>query len=340
MSEPLASSSADTSLTLDAIRANAGRLKDRVRRTPLWPWNATGPEYPSPGTAELLLKLELFQHTGSFKARGALSVMLGLDSAQLARGVTAVSAGNHAVAVAWCARELGTTAKVVMMKTANPRRVELCRRYGAEVVLAEDIATAFDRMNDIARTEGRAVVHPFDDPRTVLGTATIGVELLEQAAAEGRTVDAVVIPVGGGGLAAGVAAAVKLTQPGIKVYGVEPEGADSMSRSFREGSPQRIEAVRTIADSLGAPYALPYTYGLCRAYIDRMVTVTDDQIRAAMALLFRDMKLAVEPAGAAATAGVLGPLGDELVGRSVAVIVCGANIDFPTFAMHLGATST
>jgi threonine dehydratase len=149
--------------------------------------------------------------------------------------------------------------------------------------------------------------------------------------------DAVVVPIGGGGLCAGVATAVKLLRPRCRVFGVEPEGADSMRRSFAAGSPQAIEAVRTIADSLGAPHAAPYSSGLCRRFVDEIVIVDDDQLRGAMYRLFRSAKLAVEPAGAAATAGLLGPLRERLEGRRVALIVCGANIDATTYGRHLAA---
>lgn len=283
-----------------------------------------------PGT-NVFLKEELFQRTGTFKARGALSVMLDLDAAALGRGVTAVSAGNHAAAVSYAARALGTTAKVVMPKNANPARVEACRAMGAHVELAEDVHAAFDRAKQIEEIEKRAFVHPFEGPLTALGTATLGLELSEQV----KDLDAVVVPIGGGGLCAGVAAAVKLMRPSCRVYGVEPEGADSMHRSFAAGSPQSIEAVRTIADSLGAPYAMPYSFALCRQYVDELVLVSDDQILRAMYLLFRSAKLAVEPAGAAATAAALGPLRDLLRGKKVALIVCGANIDAASFGRYV-----
>jgi threonine dehydratase len=280
----------------------------------------------------VLLKLELFQYTGSFKARGALTNMLNLAPDALARGVTAVSAGNHAIAVAYAAKTLGTSAKVVMMKTANPFRVERCRSYGAEVVLAEDVHNAFDTVRRIEKEEGRSFVHPYEGELTILGTATLGYEWCRQA----PDLDAIIVPIGGGGLAAGIACAVKQLRPECQVFGVEPEGADSMHRSFAAGEPRPIERVATIADSLGAPFALPYSFGLCRRFLDALVMIDDDAMRRAMGLLFREMKLAVEPAGAAATAALCGPLRERLAGKRVGVIVCGSNIDIATFARHLG----
>jgi threonine dehydratase len=319
--------------TLGAIRATRERLGDRILTTPVRRWRDEPLEAAVGTGTQVYLKEELFQRTGTFKPRGALAVMLDMDRAALDRGVTAVSAGNHAIAVAYAARALGSTAKVVMPKNANPFRVEKCRALGAEIELVEDVHRAFDRVTQIERDEGRTFVHPFEGPLTALGTATLGLELVEQL----PELDAVIVPIGGGGLCAGVAAAVKLARPSTRVYGVEPEGADSMSRSFAAGSPQAIESVRTIADSLGAPHAAPYSFGLCRRYVDDVVLVDDAALRRAMLLLFTSAKLAVEPAGAAATAALAGPLRDTLRGKKVGLIVCGANIDPKTYAAHLAA---
>ncbi len=317
--------------TLDEIRALRNRLADMILTTPVWPWASRDLHAALENDAtKVLLKLELFQHTGSFKPRGALANMLDLDAAALAHGVTAVSAGNHAIAVGFAAQLLGTTSKVVMPRTANPFRVARCRSYGAEVVLVDDVQTAFARVQEIEQAEGRTFVHPYEGYRTALGTATVGLEFLDQA----PDLDAVIIPIGGGGLCAGMAAAVKQIKPSCAVFGVEPAGADSMARSFAAGSPQSIERVHTIADSLGAPYALPYSYALCRQFVDDLVLIDDDAMRRAMGLLYGDMKLAVEPAGAAATAALCGPLRERLSGKHVGVIVCGANIDLATFSQQ------
>lgn len=313
--------------TLDEIAAARALLGERVRETPAWRWRGLEIDAAvGPGT-EVYLKLELFQYAGSFKSRGALLNMLALDGEALGRGVTAVSAGNHAVAVAYAARTLGTSAKVVMPKTANPARVAGSRAYGAEVVLAEDMHEAFAEVHRIETEEGRAFIHPFDGPRTALGTATVGYELCRQVPG----LDAVIVPIGGGGLAAGVATAVKAMAPGAQVFGVEPVGAAVMARSFEAGQPVKMEKLSSIADSLGAPHAAPYSFALCRRMLDRLVQVEDEALCHAMALLMREMKLAVEPAGAAATAALLGPLREELSGRRVGLIVCGTNIDAETF---------
>jgi threonine dehydratase len=315
-------------LTLVAIEAALKDIADKVVATPVHNWRGPTMRAAVGDGTEVVLKLELFQHTGTFKARGALINLLSLSEGALAKGVTAVSAGNHAIATAFAAQKLGASAKVVMMKSANPFRVAACQAYGGEVVFADDVHRAFELVEEIEQTEGRTFVHPFEGELTALGTATLGLEFARQAPA----LDALIVPIGGGGLCAGVASAFKLVQPDCQVFGVEPEGADSMARSFEAGSPQTIDKVRTIADSLGAPYALPYSFALCKANVDEIVLVDDDALRRAMGLLFLEMKLAVEPAGAAATAALCGPLRARLQGKRVGLIVCGANIDFATFA--------
>ena len=318
--------------TIAGIQTNRERLGDLIRETPVWRWDNRQITEVVGSETDVFLKLELFQHTGTFKPRGALTTMLDLDQERLSRGVTAVSAGNHAIAVSFAAKLLDTTAKVVMMENANPARIALCKAYGAEVELLPDVHQAFDRVHQIEAEEGRFFVHPFEGRPVALGTATVGFELCRQV----PDLEAVIVPIGGGGLCAGVATAVKLMQPRCQVIGVEPEGADTMHRSFAQGQPASIDKVRTIADSLGAPYATPYTFALCQKYVDRLVKVSDDQLRQAMALIFQGMKLAVEPAGAAATAALCGPLREQLRGKRVGIIVCGTNIDVKTFAHYLG----
>lgn len=314
----------DAPPSLEEIREARQRLGDLVRRTPVWRWQGATPTRLE---LEPVLKLELWQHAGSFKPRGALLAMLALDRVALDAGVTAVSAGNHAMAVGYAARVLGTTAKVVMPRSANAARVAGCRAYGAEVVLVDDVHAAFTQVQRIEAEEGRTFIHPFEGKAAATGTATVGLELLEDA----PDLDAVIVPVGGGGLLAGIATAVKALAPSCLVIGVEPEGADTMHRSFAAGQPCAIDRVDTIADSLGAPHAAPYSFGLCRRFVDELVRVDDDALCRAMALLFSELKLAVEPAGAAATAALVGPLASRLRGRRVGIVVCGSNIDAESF---------
>lgn len=276
---------------------------------------------------EITAKLEFLQRTGTFKARGALGTLRALAPEQLEAGVTAVSAGNHAIATAFAAQVMGTTAKVVMIRSANPARVRACREYGAEVIPADDVHTAFDIVARIQREEGRYFLHPFEGPGVALGTGTLGLEICEQV--EG--LDALIVPIGGGGLIAGVANAVKQLVPDCEIFGVEPEGADTMRRSRAAGEPQAIDRVATIADSLGAPFAMPYSFALAEQHVDELVTIDDQQLRRTMGFLFRAMKIAVEPACAASTAALLWPLRKHLQGKRVALVMCGSNIDWETF---------
>lgn len=317
-------------LSLENIQASRANLEDAIIRTPVLRWRGEPSRALGFEGGEIWLKLELFQRTGTFKARGALNSVRHLDAEARRRGITAVSAGNHAVAAAFAAREVGVSAKVVMIKTANKARVERARAYGAEIVFADDGPSAFRMVKEVVASEGRAMVHPFEGPLVAQGAGTLGLEFAEQV----HDLDAVIIAIGGGGLCGGAAAAIKQLQPRCQVFGVEPAGADSMRRSFEAGAPVTLASVSTIADSLAPPMTLPFSFAACRRYVDDIVTVTDDEIRGAMRILFDDLKLALEPAGAAATAALLGPL-RRLAGKKVGIVVCGSIIDIETYAKHV-----
>lgn len=317
---------------IDEVRILQRRLQEWLQLTPVLRCRPL--EQRLGGSIEIHAKMEFLQQTGTFKPRGALSTILDLDPQQLKAGVTAVSAGNHAIATAFAARAVGTTAKVVMIMNASPVRIEACRQYGAEVMLADDVHAAFELAEEIREKEGRYFVHPFEGPNVALGTGTVGLEICEQVG----EFDVIVIPIGGGGLCAGISSAVKQIYPACTVIGVEPEGADSMHRSFASGQPEAIEKVTTIADSLGAPFAAPYSFELCRQNVDELVMVNDDEIKESMGMLFRDLKIAVEPACAASTAALCGPLNGRFTGKKVVLLLCGSNIDWKTFETqaHLG----
>lgn len=315
-----------------AIAEAAAYLDGKVMQTPCISWETDKKNDLLGEATKVWVKLELFQPGGSFKPRGALMNMRQMDAAALKKGVTAVSAGNHAIAVAVAARSMSTHAKVVMPKNANAYRVATCEKLGAEIVLVANVKEAFDTVEKIRDKEGRTFIHPFDGEQTILGTATVGYEFAQQA----PNLDAVILPIGGGGLAAGMATAFHRLQPQCELIGVEPFGADSMYRSLEAGSPQSIEKVNTIADSLGAPFALPYTYGICQQLLSEVVRVEDERLRRTMELMFTDMKLAPEPACAASLSALLGPLRERLAGKRVGVIACGSNIDIKTFMAYLG----
>jgi len=314
-------------INLKTIEACAKGLRPYVKRTPVISISAPIIEQLLDVDA-LSLKLELFQHTGTFKARGALAVAQNIPEHKRGAGITAASAGNHAIAAAWAARSLSMSAKVVMQSNANPLRVAMAEAQGAEVIIKAPGADTFREAERLVKDEGRTFIHPFDGPYTSLGTAGVGVEFIEDV----PDLEAVVVSVGGGGLISGVAAAIKAINPKCQVYGVEPCGADSMSKSFARQTTVTLDKVDTIADSLAPPMSLPFSYGLCQRYVDQIVTVTDDAICAAMLLLQQSAKLALEPAAAAALAGALGPLRFELAGKRVGMVICGANIDHQSYS--------
>lgn len=315
-----------TAFTLDAVRATADAIAPYIRRTPLFPW--AGDRMAAHfGDMNIRLKAELFQVSGTFKARGVVSVIHRLPAAARAKGVTGFSAGNHAVAIAYGAKAFQIPAKVVMIDTANEARRQRAAEYGAELVFAPDGAAARARAEAIVAQEGMNFVHPFEGIGTVLGTGTLGLEIM----ADAPDLDAIAVGVGGGGLAGGMAAAAKLVKPGVEIYGVEPEGSPVMTKSLTAGEPVTLTTMNTIADSLSPPFTAPGTFALCRDNLTDIVTVSDQELVAAMRLLFDDLKLVVEPGGAAAIAALMGSLKARLQGKKVAAILCGSNIDLATF---------
>ena len=334
---------------LSRLREVAERLAPHVLRTPTAAWPGTfspfassRPHASSSGTSSrspssgdvpasaapsaLFVKLELLQRGGSFKPRGALNTLLearARDADALDAGVVAFSAGNHAIASAWAGAWLGVPVTVVMPRGANPFRVERCRELGAKIVFGENVAELVGIVERIRAEEGRVLVHPFEGVHTVEGTACVGLELADDVPA----LDAVIVPIGGGGLIAGMASAFAHVQPDCRVIGVEPAGARGMSDSLAAGAPLARVDVDTIADSLGAPLHLPLTYTLVERHVAKVVTVDDAALRAGMRRMADEMKLMVEPACAAALAALSGPLAEELAGCRVALLACGSNID-------------
>lgn len=313
--------------SLDEIVAAKAEVQGDLIETPVLALTSTRWDGLLPEGAEVTVKLELFQQAGSFKARGALLGMRRLDAAQRAAGVVAASGGNHALAVSWAAKAAGVDALIAMPKATDPARIAGCEALGATVTLHDDMAAAFAAMN-VAADAGRTLMHPFEGAHMVLGAATCGYEYATQA----PQIDTYVIPVGGGGMISGMACAIKQMNPQATVIGVEPFGADSMSQSFAAGEPVTLDKVATIADSLGAPLAMPLTYGVARTYVDRIVRIEDREMLAAMDRYQNILRLTAEPACAASLAAITGPLKAELAGRRIGIIACGSNISLARYA--------
>jgi threonine dehydratase len=302
-------------------------IRDRLHYTP----TMTSAYLSDRIGAPLHLKLELFQKTGSFKPRGVLNRLANMTEAERQRGLITLSAGNHAQAVAWAAREYGVRATVVMPTRATQAKVDATRGYGGDVIQtdADLLATALE----LQRARDLTLVHPFDCPFVIAGQGTLGLELLEQV----PDVETVVLGVGGGGLIAGVAAAVKAAKPNARIIGVEPEGAPGMTESLRRGEAVRLERVDTVADGLAAPFAGRLNYYHVRALVDEMVLVTDDEILSAIPVLMERCKIVPEPAAAAAVAALLCGKVRPARGSTTVAIVSGGNIDLGRLRSLLGA---
>lgn len=306
-------------IPLDAIRAAAERTSERLHRTPVLSSRSLGER----AGARLFLKCESFQKTGSFKPRGALNIVLSMAPDRRATGLITVSAGNHAQAVAWAAAAAGVPCTVVMPATAPRSKMDAVRGYGATIVPHDDRATLFDRLHEEEARTGAAFVHPFDDPVGLAGAGTVGLEIAEQI----PDVACVVVPIGGGGLMAGVASAIKAIKPACRVVGVELEAGPGMAPALAAGKPIPVSRPDTVADGLTPPFVGALPLEVAREAIDDIVTVSEPEILEAMRSLLLRAKLYVEGAGAAATAALLAGRVRLQPDEVVVSIVSGGNVD-------------
>lgn len=304
---------------LDAIRQAAARIGPQLHRTPLLSSRTLG----EPAGVRLWLKCESFQKTGSFKPRGALNVVLSLPPERRARGLVTVSAGNHAQAVAWAARSVGVPCTVVMPVDAPRSKKDAVLGYGATIVEHADRATLFDRLRQEEARTGAAFVHPFDDPAGLAGAGTVGLEIVEQA----PDVGCVLVPIGGGGLMAGVACAVKALKPECRVIGVELAEGPGMTPALAAGKPVPAPRQPTLADGLTPPFVGALPLAVAQQCLDGVALVTETEIQAALRVLLTRAKLYVEGSGAAATAALLAGKVDIAPGTVVVSLVSGGNVD-------------
>ena len=305
----------------DEIAAARARTRSHLHRTPQWR-SATLSRMLG---REVHLKCELFQKTGSFKPRGMLNKLYGLDEGEREAGVITFSAGNAAQGLAYAAAIVGVPATVVMPAAASPIKAQATRDYGAEVILHGSAAECFDHCMKLVDERGLCFISSFDDPALITGHASLGLEILEDLA----DAEVVLVGIGGGGLISGIAVALRSAGSRARIIGVEPTGAPAMHRSLAQGAPVRLEAVDTIADGLGAPFAGENTFAVCRQHVERVVLVSDEQIREAMMLLLARCKLMVEPAGAAPLAGLMFADVEVPEGAKVVCVLSGGNIDLP-----------
>jgi threo-3-hydroxy-L-aspartate ammonia-lyase len=321
-------------VSLNDITAARARIRPAARVTPLI-------EVPAPsvdagaGAAtahRFFLKAESLQPMGAFKIRGAFNMIAQLTPDQLRRGVITYSSGNHGQAVAMAAQLLGAPAVIVMPTTAPAVKVEGARSYGAEVQFAGTTSTERKAHAErVAAERGLTIVPPFDHAQIIAGQGTAGLEILEQC----PEVGVVYVPIGGGGLLSGVAAAIKYAKPSVRIIGVEPEGAPTMKTAMAAGEPVSLPKTGSIADGLLTIRAGDVTFAHARAFVDEFVTVPDEAIARAVAWLFRHARLVVEPSGAAATAAVMLGLGHRGGATHVVAVVSGGNVAPEAFARYV-----
>jgi threonine dehydratase len=313
---------------LPRIRDAAERLRPYIRRTP----TVYSYTFSEGSGCDVYLKLENLQRTGSFKVRGALNRVLALPEAQRARGLVAASAGNHAQGVALAAKLVGAPATIVMPLATALIKIQRTEGYGATVVLhGENYDAAQRHAGELAARHGLVPIHPFDDPEVIAGQGTVGLEVLEEV----PELDAIVVPIGGGGLISGIALAVKALAPSIRVIGVQARGAAPMVRSFRAGRPERVERPETIAEGIRVGTVGRLTYEVVRACVDECVEVEDAEIQEAVVQTMEKSKVVAEAAGVAAVAALIG--GHVRDCKRVCAIVSGGNIDLNLLARIIEA---
>lgn len=310
-------------IDLSDIRDAAERIKPYVKRTPLEYSRSLSDDLG----VETYVKYELFQLTGAFKIRGAFNKLLDLTDDECGRGIVAVSGGNHAQAVAMASTALGADAVIVMPQSTPQNYVDATRGYGAVVDLQPTIADAFAKVEEY-RADGRVFVHPFDDPLVMAGQGTVGLEILEDL----PDATDVVISIGGGGLAGGAATAIKSLKPDVRIWGVETIGADSMTQALAAGHPVQMEAITSIAKTLGAPSVSDETLALVQKYFESVTLVSDAEAVDALRFILERLKVITEPAASCTLAAARKLRANFDARTKLVLILCGGN----TSAVDLG----
>ena len=310
-------------LNIDKISSIYNNLSKHIVKTPLiegWPLINKITD------SNIYFKLEFLQNAGTFKVRGAINNVLNLNSKILNKGITAVSAGNHAIAAAYVASKFKLKNKIFIYKSANSYKIDKCKELNANLYFT-DPHNAFKDVEIASHKEGYYFLHPFDGPLTLQGTACLGFEIINQI----KEFDNILISVGGGGLISGVGSAIKQLNPKCKVIGIEPTGASGMSKSLSINKPVKNVKINTIADSLSSPLHMEYSFNVAKQVIDEMITVTDEELINSMKFMYENCKLILEPACVTGIAALLGPLKNKLSNQKTIILLCGSNIDSKTW---------
>lgn len=294
-------------------------IQGKVHRTPTLSASALG----EMAGVNLFLKCEHFQKTGSFKPRGALNKLAHLSPQELARGLVSASAGNHAQGLSYAARTFGAHATIVMPEDAPQAKIDAVRGYGGDIVFAESVNTMFDKMLELQREHGYTIAHPFDDPFVIAGQATAGMEILEDV----PDAEYVLVPIGGGGLISGIASALKLNNPKVRVIGVESTAGGAYFASVQAGKNTRVVCAQTIAGGIICPMIGEINYPIMQKYVDDVVLVNDDELKITIRLLLERCKMMVEGAGAAATAALVTKKVALPRNARVVSVLSGGNVD-------------
>ncbi len=310
-------------LSSDRIKITLKKIKPYLNETP---FIKASKEINNYFSTNVFFKCEFLQKSGSFKARGAINNIISQDKKKFKKGITAVSAGNHAIATSFVANLFKLNNKIFLYETANQFRINSCKNFNANIKFTNPKQAFLDAKN--AQTEGFYFIHPFDGPFTLQGSATIGVEISDYFNSINEQLDYVIISVGGGGLISGISSYLKQVLPNTKIIGVEPEGASGLSDSLIQKKPLKNIKINSIADSLCAPLHMPYSFEIARNVIDEMVTVSDKQMQEFMLFSYTNLKLMLEPACVAGMAALKYKLKNRLLNKNTLLVLCGSNIDY------------
>ena len=313
-------------LSIKTIEKVYKQLKPYINTTPLIKANNY---IDDTFNSNIYLKYECFQKSGSFKARGAINNIISSNEKDLENGITAVSAGNHAIAASYAANIFNLKNKIFLYKSANKYRVESCENYNANILFT-DAENAFDEVKE-AENNGYKFVHPFDGPYTLQGSATLGLEIVNQINDMDTKIDNILISVGGGGLISGVGAVLKQYFPNINIIGIEPDQAKGITDSLNANQPLQKVYINSIADSLCAPIHMPYSFSIAKQVINKMINITDKDMSEAMIFAYNHLKLFLEPACVAGFGALKKLQHKNFKRQNTLILLCGSNIDFQSW---------